>query len=369
MSHFGHLLQTLASFALVLGVLVSIHELGHYAAARWAGIKVEAFAIGFGPALKSWIDRRGTVWKICALPLGGYVKMYGMSPDARAEAEAAGEIFNERDAYSSKPVGKRAIVAAAGPVANFLLAIVLFAALLATVGKQIPLPVVGEVVANTAAAAAGLQPGDEIRDVNGKPVATFTELRSVISDSPDQELRLTVHRGAADIVVPVHIQSSGGIHPVGRLGVTSGKTQTVRVGLAGALVGGVRQTWDMVAQTVAGLATIVTTGRGADDLGGPIMIAHLSGEVVQLGIVSLVSFIALLSVNLGLVNLLPIPVLDGGHLLFYAAEALRGRPVPPRAQEYGYRVGICFIACVFVFVSWNDLVREGAFKWVAHLAG
>jgi regulator of sigma E protease len=369
MSHIGHLLQTLASFALVLGILVSIHELGHYFAARWAGIKVEAFSIGFGPALKSWVDRRGTVWKICALPLGGYVKMYGMSPDARAEAEAAGEVFNEREAYSAKPVAKRAIVAAAGPVANFLLAIVLFGALLATVGKQIPLPVVGEVVANTAAANAGLQPGDEIRAVDGTPIATFLDLRRVVGASADHDLKLTIHRGAANIVVPVHILSSGGIHPVGKLGVTSGKSETVRVGVAGALVGGVQQTWDMVDQTVAGLAAIVTTGQGADDLGGPIMIAHLSGEVAQLGIVSLISFIALLSVNLGLVNLLPIPVLDGGHLMFYAAEALRGRPVPPRAQEYGYRVGICFIACVFVFVSWNDLVREGAFKWVAHLAG
>jgi regulator of sigma E protease len=369
MSSLGHLLQTLASFALVLGVLVSIHELGHYFAARWAGIKVEAFSIGFGPALKSWVDRRGTVWKICALPLGGYVKMYGMSPDARAEAEAAGEVFNAQDAYSAKPVGKRAIVAAAGPIANFLLAIVLFGALLGTVGRQVALPVVGEVVANTAAANAGLQPGDDIRAVDGTPIATFADLRRIVGVNPGHDLKLAIHRGSADIVVPVHILSSGGSHAVGRLGVTSGKSDVEHVGPAGALIGGVQQTWDMVVQTLAGLATIVTTGQGADDLGGPIMIAHLSGQVAQLGIVSLISFIALLSVNLGLVNLLPIPVLDGGHLMFYAAEALRGRPVPPRAMEYGYRVGICFIACVFVFVSWNDLVREGAFKWVAHLAG
>jgi regulator of sigma E protease len=365
-----HLAQTLASFALVLGVLVSIHELGHYAAARWAGVRVEAFSIGFGPAIRAWTDRRGTVWKICVLPLGGYVKMYGMSPEARAEAEAAGEVFAEQDAYVCKPVGHRAIIAAAGPVANFLLAIVLFAALLGSVGRQVPLPVVGEVVPGTAAAAAGLRTGDVISAVDGAKVVTFADLRRIVGASPDRDLKLSVHRGTADLTVPVHVQAGGSAaHPVGKLGVTSGATSTEHVGPVGALVGGVTQTWDMVVQTVAGLATIISTGQGAEDLGGPIMIAHLSGQVAQLGLASLVTFIALLSVNLGLVNLLPIPVLDGGHLMFYAAEALRGRPVPPRAQEYGYRVGIALIACVFVFVSWNDLVHEGALKWVAHLAG
>jgi regulator of sigma E protease len=369
MNQILHLAQTLASFALVLGVLVSIHELGHYVAARWAGIKVEAFSIGFGPAIRSWTDKRGTIWKVCMLPLGGYVKMYGMNPESRAEAEAAGETFSEADAYICKPVGHRAVVAAAGPVANFLLAIFLFSALLGTVGRQVPLPVIGEVVAGTAAAKAGLLPGDEIRAVNGTPIATFADLRRIIGADPGQTLQLTIHRGASDMAVPVQIAASGGAHPVGKLGVTSGKSLVQHVGPVGALVGGVTQTWEMVTQTVAGLATIISTGQGADDLGGPIMIAHLSGQVAQLGVASMITFIALLSVNLGLVNLLPIPVLDGGHLMFYAAEALRGRPVPARAQEYGYRVGIAFIACVFVFVSWNDLVREGAFKWVAHLAG
>ena len=370
MTQILHLAQTLASFALVLGVLVSIHELGHYVAARWAGIRVEAFSIGFGPAIRSWTDRRGTVWKVCVLPLGGYVKMYGMSPESRAEAEAAGEVFAEQDAYICKPVGHRAIVAAAGPEAKFLLAIVLFGALLGAVGRQVQLPVIGDVVPGTAAAKAGLLSGDTIRAVDGVPVVTFADLRRIVGANPDHDLKLDIKRGAADLTVPVHVQAGGSAaHPVGKLGVTSGASRTERVGPLGAAIGGVTQTWDMVAQTVAGLATIISTGQGAEDLGGPIIIAHLSGQVAQLGLVSLVTFIALLSVNLGLVNLLPIPVLDGGHLMFYAAEALRGRPVPPRAQEYGYRVGIAFIACVFVFVSWNDLVREGAFKWVAHLVG
>jgi regulator of sigma E protease len=370
MTHILHLAQTLASFALVLGILVAIHEIGHYAAARWCGIGVEAFSLGFGPALKSWTDRRGTVWKISMLPLGGYVKMYGMSPTSREEAAAAGEDFRAQEAYAEKHVGKRAIVAAAGPVANFLLAIVLFSALLVTVGRQVPLPVVGQVMENSAAAKAGLKAGDEITAVDGVPVVTFTALRDIIAADADRDVKLSITRDSTKLVLPVHVQSAtGAAGTVGRLGVISGKSTFESVGPLGALAGGVTQTWDLLRQTVIGLANIVTSGQGADELGGPIMIAHLSGQVAQLGLGSLVAFIALLSVNLGMVNLLPIPVLDGGHLMFYAAEAIRGRPVPPRAQEYGYRVGIALIACVFVFVSWNDLVREGAFRWVAHLRG
>jgi regulator of sigma E protease len=366
MSNIGHLVQTLVSFLFVLGVLVSIHELGHYLAARWCRVGVEAFSLGFGPALKSWVDRRGTVWKISALPLGGYVKMYGMTPLTPAEQVESGEAFRPQDAYCAKPVYQRAFIAFAGPLANFVLAMVLFSALLITIGRQVQLPVVGEVVANSAAAQAGLLPGDDIRAVDGVPIATFTALRQIVLANPDHDIGLTVHRGAADMQVRVHVQAHGS---TGQLGVTSGRTAIERVGPGAALVGGVTDTWDMLSATVSGLAGIIANGRGADELGGPIMIAQLSGKVAQLGIANLIMFIAVLSVNLGMVNLLPIPVLDGGHLMFYAAEALRGRPVPARAQEYGYRVGIAIIACVFVMVSWNDLVKDGAIHWVTHLAG
>jgi regulator of sigma E protease len=364
------LAQTLASFGLVLGILVSIHELGHYLAARWCGIGVEAFSLGFGPALKSWVDKRGTVWKISALPLGGYVKMYGMSPTARQDAAEAGEEFRALEAYSEKHVGKRAIVAFAGPLANFLLAIFLFSALLMTIGRQVPLPTVGQVVENSAAAAAGLKVGDDITAVDGMKVTRFTELRDIIAADPDRDVTLSVTRGTTPLTLKVHVATAtGATGTVGRLGVVSGKSIYEKVGPLAALEGGVTQTWDLLRQTLIGLVNIVTSGQGADELGGPIMIAHMSGQVAQLGLPSLLTFIALLSVNLGLVNLLPIPVLDGGHLMFYAAEAVRGRPVPARAQEYGYRVGIALIACVFVFASWNDLVREGALRWVTHLRG
>jgi regulator of sigma E protease len=368
MDHLIHIAHTLASFALVLGVLVSVHEFGHYLAARWCGVHVEVFSLGFGPALKSWVDRHGTEWRLSILPLGGYVRMHGMTPDAAADAEAAGTPYRAADAYIEKPVASRAFVAAAGPLANFLLAVVLFAVLLAAQGRPMALPVVGQVFPNTAAAAAGLRPGDEIRSVGGVPVVSFEQLRGIVQVSAGRDLALAVHRGAQDLAVRVHILG-GGAGGSGLLGVTSGKSISEPVGLGAALVGGFTETYSTLAQLVGGLVAIVTSGEGVRDLGGPIMIAHLSGQVADLGFASLVKFIALLSVNLGLVNLLPIPVLDGGHLMFYAAEALRGKPVPARTQEYGYRVGIAIIVCVFLMISINDLKREGAFLWVQHLIG
>ena len=365
-----HTAQTLASFALVLGVLVSIHELGHYFAARWCGIGVEAFSLGFGPALKSWTDRRGTVWKISMLPLGGYVKMHGMSPTAQADAAESGEQYRAQEAFAEKHVGKRAFVAFAGPLANFLLTIVLFAGLLMVVGRQVPLPVVGDVQEGSAAAKAGLLVGDRITAVDGTAIDKFTSLQRIIAAAPGRDIKVSVVRGTQTLVLPVHVGADGPAGaPHGKLGVISGQAAFERVGPGQALIGGVTQTWGIGSQIVTNIAALVTGKQSADSLGGVISIADLSGKMARQGVLALISFIAILSVNLGLVNLLPVPVLDGGHLMFCAAEAVRGRPVPPRAQEYGYRVGIALIACLFVFASWNDLVREGAFHWVARLRG
>jgi regulator of sigma E protease len=363
-----HLVHVVASFALVLGVLVFIHELGHYAAARWCGIHVEVFSLGFGPAIRTWMDSRGTAWKICVLPLGGYVKMHGMTMEANAEpADGTPSAYRAAEAYAEKKVGYRAIVAAAGPAANFILAIVLFAGLLMVQGRPVPLAVVDDVRADTAAAHAGLIRGDEIRSVDGVAIADFDGLRAIIKADVGRDVALGVHRGTADLTLRTHILP--GPDGTGLLGVTSGAARIEPVSFGGAVIGGFTTTWDVLSQLFTGLAHIITTGTGARDLGGPIMIAHMSGQVADMGVISFVKFIALLSVNLGLVNLLPIPVLDGGHLMFYFAEWLRGRPVPPRAQEYGYRVGLALIVCVFLAVSMNDLKREGAFAWLHHLIG
>ena len=362
-------IRTPVAFVVVLGVLIFVHELGHYLAARWRGVHVEAFSIGFGRALASWTDRHGTAWKIGWLPLGGYVKLHGqerpedVSPEARAQWQP-GRTFHE------KSVGSRAIVVAAGPVANFLLAVVLFALLFGTVGRPVPAAVIGEVVAGGAAAAAGLQAGDRVEEIDGQPILRFEDIRRIVAASPDQAIQVRVLRDgeARTVEVRTGAQDAGG-HRVGLLGVRSGQAEMARLGPLDAVGAGIAQTWNVMAQTVVGLGEMISGGRGAEELGGPLRIAQLSGQVANLGFATLIGFIAVLSVNLGLINLFPIPILDGGHLMFYAAEAVRGRPLPPRTQEYGYRAGLAVLATLFVFATWNDLTQIGVFRWVAGLIG
>jgi len=357
------------AFAIVLGVLVFVHELGHYLAARWCGVQVEVFSIGFGQAITSWVDRHGTRWKLAWLPLGGYVKMHGqerpedVSPQVRA-SWIAGRTFHE------KLVLKRAIIVSAGPVANFLLAMVLFAALFVSMGRPVTMPVVGGVLPGSAADHAGLKANDRIDSIAGQPIHDFEDIQRVIMAHPDDTLPLTITRGGtvSTIVAHTEAQVSDG-QRIGMLGIRGGIVEYRHVSLGAALWGGVTQTWDVTAETVHGIAQMISGTRGTEDLGGPLRIAQLSGQVAELGLASLVSFIGLLSVNLGLINLFPIPVLDGGHLLFYAAEAIRGRPLPPRAQEYGFRAGLAVLASLFIFATWNDLSNIGLFHWVAHLIG
>ncbi len=366
-------LDSILAFIVVLGVLVFIHELGHYLAARMVGVHVETFSIGFGRAIASWTDRKGTVWKLAWLPLGGYVKLHGQErpEDASSDVKA---LWIEGRTFHEKQVAARAFVVAAGPLANFLLAAVLFAGLYAVLGKPVtsdraePPAVIGEVVANSAAARAGLQAGDRILALDGAAISQFSELQRTVSAAPGRTLAIRVQRGAAEVTLSATIEARGA---VGILGIRSAAAPLVfePVGIVASLAGGVTKTWDVSAQTLGGLWQMITAQRGTEELGGPLRIAQLSGQVAQLGLASLVSFIAVLSVNLALINLFPIPILDGGHLLFYIAEAIRGRPLPPRAQEYGTKAGLALILALFVFATWNDLGHLGLFRWVAGLVG
>ena len=356
-------------FVIVLGVLVFFHELGHYLAARWRGVHVEAFSIGFGQALATWKDRHGTVWKLAWIPLGGYVKLHGQErpEDAPPEVRAAwqpGRTFHE------KSVASRAIVVAAGPVANFVLAALLFALLFATAGQPLILPEIGEVLPNTPAAQAGLQTGDRILSIDGQKVTTFEDIQRIVAARPDTKLVLQLqHDGKVETrQLTTGVREQGG-RRIGSLGVTAHATAFHRLPVGRALVTGVTHTYDVAAQTLVGLWHMVTSGRGTEDLGGPLRIAQLSGEVAQLGFASLIDFIAVLSVNLGLINLFPIPILDGGHLLFFLAEAVRGKPLPPRAVEYGFRAGFALLVGLFMFATWNDLSHMGLVRWLAHLIG
>ncbi|NHO31570.1 RIP metalloprotease RseP [Acetobacter fallax] len=365
------LIRTVVSFVVVLGVLVFIHELGHYLAARWRGVKVETFSIGFGPPLLKWQDRAGTEWRVGPIPLGGFVKPHGFEgPDeATPEQKAAWEPGRT---FHDKPVLSRAIIIMAGPVFNFLLAFVLFTILFATCGQPQVKNEVGSVAAGSPAATAGLKPGDVITAIGTQQTPSALSVQQAILGEPNQATVLHVKRGGEDVALPATIGVVPGgdaAKPAGQLGVTFATVAGKPVSLPMAVVDGGKATWSTTVQTVDGLWQIITGRHTARDLGGPLRIAQLSGQVAQYGIVSLLSFMALLSVNLGLINLFPVPILDGGRLVFYLAEAIRGRPVPKKIQELGFQAGFALIAGLFLFSTFNDLSSFGLFRWVASLAG
>ncbi|MBB2201217.1 RIP metalloprotease RseP [Gluconacetobacter tumulisoli] len=364
------LIRTVLAFALVLGVLVFIHELGHYLAARWRGVHVEVFSIGFGRPLLRWHDKVGTEWRLCPVPLGGYVKPHGFEgpEDATPEQMAA---WQPGRTFHDKPVLSRAIVIVAGPVFNFLLAIVLFAGLFAVSGRPEIRNVVGQVVAGSAAANAGIRPDDVIVRIGDRAVANVADIQSRIAAEPGATTAITVHRAGRDIDLPVTIgavtDQSG--NRSGQLGVMFTATVGQPLSLPRAIISAVDETWHLSVQTLAGLWQMITGQHSAKDLGGPLRIAQMSGQVAQYGVASLVSFMALLSINLGLINLFPIPVLDGGRLVFYALEAILGRPVSRRVRDVSFQAGFAVIAGLFLFSTFNDLSHFGLFRWVASLTG
>jgi regulator of sigma E protease len=363
------LLRTTLAFVVVLGVLVFVHELGHYLVARWRGVHVDVFSIGFGRAITSWTDRVGTLWKVGWLPLGGYVKLHGQERPADVPDDVRARWMPGRT-FHEKSVGSRALVVAAGPAANFLLAAVLFAGLFAIAGRPVTLPVVGQVLAGSGADQAGLQSGDRLLSIDGTPIKRFEDIQRIVTSHPDQRLSLLVERSGQQITLTATTQDRvvGGKR-IGMLGISAGPTTFERLSPWRAITTGFAQTWQVTAETLDGAWQMISGRRGTEELGGPLRIAQLSGQVAQLGIASLISFIAVLSVNLGLINLFPIPILDGGHLLFYLVEAVLGRPLPQRAQEYGLRAGFAVLVGLFIFVTWNDLTHLGLFRWVAGLIG
>ena len=362
-------IRTILAFILVLGVLVFIHELGHYLAARWRGIHVERFAVGFGRPITSWTDRRGTDWRIGWIPLGGYVKLHGQETAEDASPETKAQ-WRPGETFHDKPVKDRAIVVAAGPAANFLLAAVLFGLIYVTVGVPQGTTTIGAVAENSAAERAGLLPGDRILALDGQPVARFDEVQRHIQPRAGTPVEVTILREGRERVVRAVPESRGGEgRSVGVLGVGSAPAEFQRLDPFSALWRGAVQTWDISVQTLAAVGQMITGSRGTEDLGGPLGIGKIAGDAAALGFASLVSFMAILSVNLALINLFPIPMLDGGHLMFYAAEAIRGRPLPPKAQEIGFRAGFALLIGLFVFATWNDLANFGVFRWVGGLFG
>jgi len=374
MDMFEFLWSNIGAFLVIITVIVFIHELGHFLIARWNGVRVDVFSIGFGPELFGWNDRRGTRWKVSLLPLGGYVKMFGQSdtgPDAIPTEQLSPE--ERAQSFPAKRVWQRFAIVAGGPLANFILAIVLFAAVFAFVGRSQSVPEVTEVMAGSAAEAAGLQAGDLVLSVDGSRISRFDELQYAVATSPGVPLDLEVRRGEeilALTVVPETVMrddGNGNELAMGRLGVTNTNVVFEPVPLGEALWGGVEETWAWTYRIFDFIGKIFSGTQSSRDLAGPLGIADMSSSVAQNGLVSIVMFMAILSVNLGLINLFPIPMLDGGHLMFYVIEAFRGRPLSERAQEYGFFVGMGLVGALFLFVTFNDLSRLGLVDFIAGL--
>lgn len=452
-------------FILVLTVLVYVHEMGHYLVARWNGVRVETFSIGFGPELFGRTDRAGTRWKFSAIPLGGYVKMFGDANAASAGSDTDGMTPEERSvSFAGKKLWQRAAVVFAGPFANFVFAVLALAVLLVLVGQPFTPVTVGSVAEGGPAARAGIEAGDrilridgtvvdrleelqfeaaiepdepieltieragesrtvtvvpdriQIEDAFGRPqvtgdlglrpivpavvggviegsaadrggfeagdrivaigdtaVQSFEQIRNIVLASPGEPLRFTVERGDETVVlevVPERVERTaedGSVEAFGRLGIRSGGAQMVKYGPVDALGEAVSETMTIAVATFKAIGQMIAGSRGTESLAGPVGIAQMIGDVAQIGLYSTIRLMAILSLSLGLINLLPVPLLDGGHLLFYAVEAVRGKPLSERAQEYGFRVGLALVLTLMLFVTWNDLVHLDVFDFITNL--
>jgi regulator of sigma E protease len=372
----NHGLTYIVPFLIILTVLVFVHELGHYLIARWNGVRIEVFSIGFGPEVFGWWDRAGTRWKFSTIPLGGYVKMFGDS-DASSGLPVPGIARlapAERDvSFHYKRLGQRAAIVAAGPAANFLFAVAVLAILFTTYGQPFTPAEVGQVQPGSAAEQGGIHPGDVIVSIDGSAVQRFEDVQQIVRLNPGVPMTIGVRRDGQEQtlnVTPSRTELTdrfGNHYQIGLLGIARSGMEYVKRDPASAIIQAGTETWDLSVSTLKAMWQIIIGTRATDELGGPLRIAQMSGEVAQGGVVAVLWFMAVLSINLGLINLFPVPVLDGGHLLFYAAEAVRGKPLGQRAQEYGFRIGLALVLTLMVFATWNDLVHLRIVEFVKGL--
>ncbi len=353
-------------FLVVLTVLVFVHELGHYWVARRCGVRVEVFSIGFGPEVFGWTDKKDTRWKISAIPLGGYVKMFGeLEIESTAEGEAPRPLSaaERQVSFRHKSLGRRAAIVFAGPAANFIFAIIVLASLFSILGQPFTPAEIGAVMEDSAAAKAGLQPGDLIVRIDGGAIERFEQVQQIIRMNPGLPVELVVVRDGAEVAFQITptirevTDRLGNNMRIGLLGVTRQGVAFKQHDPFTAVWRAILETWDLSVGTLQAVGQIITGVRSSDELGGPIKIAQMSGAVWKAGVVSVVSFMALLSINLGLINLFPIPMLDGGHLLYFACEAIRGRPLGEKVQEFGFRIGLVLVFGLMLFVIINDLIN------------
>jgi regulator of sigma E protease len=366
-------------FLFVLTIVVFFHELGHFVVARLCGVRVLVFSIGFGPELFGFNDRHGTRWKFAVIPLGGYVKFYGDENAASVPDYAAAARMGEserRQSFVHQRLRNRSAIVAAGPLANFVLAVVIFAAVYSIYGRQLSTPRVDSVQPNSAAAAAGFQPGDLVLSIDGRSIQSFSDLQRIVSVNAGRTLDVVVDRGGVQVTLKATPtlremrDNFGNVHRIGVLGISrSVAPNDVRIEPVDPLTAvklGIEETWFIIERTLSYVGGVIVGREAADQVGGPARIAQVAGQVWQGGVshggvgqaaIALLQLAAVLSVSIGLINLFPVPLLDGGHLLFYAIEAIRGRPLSERAQEMGFRIGLAIVVMLMIFATFNDILH------------
>jgi regulator of sigma E protease len=376
LSHPG-IFWTIVAFLLAIGPLVFVHEQGHYWVGRWFGVKADVFSIGFGRELFGWTDRRGTRWKVAALPLGGYVRFAGdMNPAGQPSREWLTMPAEERQrTFQAKPVWQRFLIVAAGPITNFLFAILILAGFFMVAGEPYSPPVVTQVERGSGAQQAGILPGDRIVAVNGHRVERFEEIAPLVVLKAGETVRMDGVRAGKPFGIAVLVRSAeakdefGNKAQLGHLGILTTSVALHRLSPSQAVMSAINGTGRTIAMTLEGLGQILTGRRSVKDLGGPLKIAKFSGEQASLGLLPFLLFVATISINLGFINLLPVPMLDGGHLLFYAIEGVRRRPLPPRAVEWAFRTGLAALLVLMIFVTLNDLASFGLWSKLGGLIG
>jgi len=364
------LINYVIPFLFVLTIVVFFHELGHFLVARWCGVKVKAFSVGFGPEIFGFYDKHGTRWRFAWVPLGGYVKFMDDENAASAPSREAYKNMSEEEregSFQGKTVGQRAAVVAAGPIANFILAIVIFAGMYSIVGQKITMARVDQVSPGSAAATAGFKAGDLVVSIDGSEIESFNNLQRIVGMSADKSLEIVVNRDeelVTLIAVPARKEVKdrfGNVARIGQLGIrrTTNPEDWVftRLDPISAVWRGTQETYFIVARTLGYLGDVVMGREKADQLGGPLRIAEVSGQMASIGFIALLNLAAVLSVSIGLINLFPVPLLDGGHLVFYAYEAVMGRPLSESVQEVGFKIGLALVLMLMVFATWNDISR------------
>jgi len=368
-AHIWSVGEYIVPFIFVLSLVVFFHELGHFLVGRWCGVKVDAFSLGFGPEIISFVDRYGTRWRLAILPLGGYVKFHGDANGASVtdeEAAAAMPAQERAVSFFAQKVWKRAAIVAAGPIANFILAIVIFTGVFYFNGRAVLLPLVDNVAAGSAAQDAGFQSGDLIVAIDHAKIDSFEDMQRIVQTSSDTALTFDLDRQGKMVELVAtprrrEIKTPFGTTRVGVLGVEAGaKPENWHVqhfGVAESFKRATSETWYVVARTGSYVGGLVMGRESTDQLSGPIRIAEVSGEMAKIGLAALLNLAAILSISVGILNLLPIPLLDGGHLFYYAVEAAQGKAMHEKAQEFGFKLGLTLVAGLMIFATYNDIVR------------